>query len=63
LVGGIRTPLADALVGASVVEVSAELVEKLLQVVMTADQDVVEAFLRKVDQRWPGGGTLLKRLR
>jgi hypothetical protein len=44
LVGHIRTPLAEALVWTSVVEVGAELVEEQLQVVMTADENVVEAF-------------------
>ena len=44
MVGDLRTPLAETLVGSSVVEVGAELVEDLLQVVLTADENVVEAF-------------------
>ena len=44
MVGGIRTPLVEALVWTSFVEVGAELVEELLQVVMTADENEVEAF-------------------
>jgi hypothetical protein len=43
LAGCVRTPLAEALMRPSV-EVGAELVEELLQLVFTVDENVVQAF-------------------